>query len=40
MRFALLMIKITLMELLRRYSFVRAPDTEVTITQYIMPLHA
>ena len=29
MRFALLMTKITLMELLRRYSFVRAPDTEV-----------
>ena len=30
MRFALLEAKIALMELLKRYTFVRAPDTEVT----------
>ena len=29
MRFALLEAKIALMELLKRYTFVRAPDTEV-----------
>jgi cytochrome P450 len=29
MRFAMLEAKIALMELLKRYTFVRAPDTEV-----------
>ena len=32
MRFALLEAKIALMELLKRYTFVRAPDTEVNRT--------
>ena len=32
MRFALLEVKVALMELLRKYTFVRAPDTEVCKT--------
>ena len=37
MRFALLEIKIALIELLKRYSFVRVPDTEVRVsTVWIM----
>ena len=32
MRFALLEAKIALIELLKRYTFVRAPDTEVRVT--------
>jgi cytochrome P450 len=32
MRFALLEIKIALIELLKRYTFVRAPDTEVSLS--------
>ena len=35
MRFALLEIKIALIEVLKRYSFVRAPDTEVSLVYYI-----
>ena len=31
MRFALLEIKMALIEVLKRYSFVRAPDTEVSL---------
>ena len=31
MRFALLEAKIALMEVLKKYTFVRAPDTEVRI---------
>ena len=35
MRFALLEAKIALMELLKKYTFVRAPDTEVLQCKYL-----
>ena len=35
MRFALLEAKMVLIELLKRYTFIRAPDTEVYIIQAV-----